>query len=233
MHTPVIKVDQSMASMSGHWQQSALPRSSLFIAVPPPLSFSSAYSPRWSARWGVDGFRSRGTVRRGRKSGRRRAWRCRPPAKTARTLICNAYSSSPPPASSPGWPGRGPGGPGDPSPTPSAAQGVEIPDFATRAWIVVDGSSGDVLAGQNIDEQRPMASTIKTLTALTLLPRLQYDSTYEALPAETLTEGLTSEFSQVAVTPSRNCSTACSCAAETMRRSHWPMRTGTSARWRR
>lgn len=79
--------------------------------------------------------------------------------------------------------------PATPSPTPSAAQGVEIPDFATRAWIVVDGNSGDVLAGQNIDEQRPMASTIKTLTALTLLPRLQYDSTYEALPAETLTEG--------------------------------------------
>lgn len=79
--------------------------------------------------------------------------------------------------------------PAIPSPTPSAAQGVEIPDFATQAWIVVDGNSGDVLAGQNIDEQRPMASTIKTLTALTLLPRLQYDSTYEARPAETLTEG--------------------------------------------
>ncbi len=79
--------------------------------------------------------------------------------------------------------------PATPSPTPSAAQGVEIPDFATQAWIVVDGNSGDVLAGQNIDEQRPMASTIKTLTALTLLPRLQYDSTYEARPTETLTEG--------------------------------------------
>jgi serine-type D-Ala-D-Ala carboxypeptidase (penicillin-binding protein 5/6) len=77
-----------------------------------------------------------------------------------------------------------------PSPTPSAAQGVEIPDFATRAWIVVDADSGDVLAGQNIDEQRPMASTLKTLTALTLLPRLQYDSTYEGNARETLTEGM-------------------------------------------
>jgi D-alanyl-D-alanine carboxypeptidase (penicillin-binding protein 5/6) len=34
-----------------------------------------------------------------------------------------------------------------------------------------------------------MASTIKTLTSLTLLPRLQYDSVYEAKPQETLTEG--------------------------------------------
>lgn len=76
-----------------------------------------------------------------------------------------------------------------PSPTASAAQGVEIPDFATKSWIVVDASSGDVLAGENINEQLPMASTIKTLTSLTLLPRLQYDSVYEASPRETLTEG--------------------------------------------
>jgi D-alanyl-D-alanine carboxypeptidase len=77
-----------------------------------------------------------------------------------------------------------------PSPTPSAAQGVEIPDFATASWIVADANSGDVLAGQNIDEQRPMASTIKTLTALTLLPRLDHDSTYEGSARETLTEGM-------------------------------------------
>ena len=79
--------------------------------------------------------------------------------------------------------------PASPSPTPSAAQGVEIPDFATKSWIVADAESGDVLAGQNPDEQLPMASTLKTLTALTLLPRLQYDSTYEARATETLTEG--------------------------------------------
>ena len=76
-----------------------------------------------------------------------------------------------------------------PSPTPTAAQGVQVPDFATKAWILIDANSGDILAGQNFDEQRPMASTIKTLTSLTLLPRLQYDSVYEAKPQETLTEG--------------------------------------------
>ncbi len=76
-----------------------------------------------------------------------------------------------------------------PSPTPTAAQGVQVPDFATKSWILIDAESGDILAGQNFDEQRPMASTIKTLTALTLLPRLQYDSVYEAKPQETLTEG--------------------------------------------
>lgn len=77
-----------------------------------------------------------------------------------------------------------------PSPTPSAAPGVEIPDFATKAWIVVDAGSGDILAGQNIDEQLPMASTLKTLTALTLLPRLQNDSVHEGTARETLTEGM-------------------------------------------
>ncbi len=77
-----------------------------------------------------------------------------------------------------------------PSPTPSAAPGVEIPDFATKAWIVVDAGSGAILAGQNIDEQRPMASTLKTLTALTLLPRLQNDSVHEGTARETLTEGM-------------------------------------------
>ena len=76
-----------------------------------------------------------------------------------------------------------------PVPVPTAAQGVTVPDFKTKAWIVIDANSGDILAGQNMDEQRPMASTIKMLTALTLLPRLQYDSSYEAKPQETLTEG--------------------------------------------
>lgn len=79
--------------------------------------------------------------------------------------------------------------PATPSATPTAGADVEIPDFATHSWIVADADTGDVLAGQNPDEQRPMASTIKTLTALTLLPRLAYDSIYEARPPETLTEG--------------------------------------------
>lgn len=75
------------------------------------------------------------------------------------------------------------------SPTPTAAAGITVPDFTTKSWILIDAKSGDILAGQNYDEQRPMASTIKTLTSLALLPRLQYDSVYEAKPQETLTEG--------------------------------------------
>lgn len=66
---------------------------------------------------------------------------------------------------------------------------VATPDFRTQAWIVADADSGDILAGQAYDVQRAPASTLKTLTALTLLPRLQYDSTYQATAAETLTEG--------------------------------------------
>ncbi len=76
------------------------------------------------------------------------------------------------------------------SPTPTAAAGIEIPNFATKAWIVADAESGDILAGQDYTVARPMASTLKTLTALTLLPRLQMDSTYVAEARETLTEGM-------------------------------------------
>ena len=76
-----------------------------------------------------------------------------------------------------------------PSPAATAAEGVQVPDFKTQSWVVVDATNGDILAGQNYREQRPMASTLKTLTSLTLLPRLQYNSAYEAQPNETLTEG--------------------------------------------
>lgn len=76
-----------------------------------------------------------------------------------------------------------------PSSAPVAAADVKVPDFRTQAWLVADADSGDILAGQSYDVQRPPASTLKTLTALTLLPRLQYDSTYEAIPNEALTEG--------------------------------------------
>lgn len=76
-----------------------------------------------------------------------------------------------------------------PSATPSAAAGVAIPDFATRAWIVADADSGDILAGQSIDQQLPMASTLKALTALTLLPRLQLQSVYQPSAVAATTEG--------------------------------------------
>ena len=111
---------------------------------------------------GVDGFRSRGTVRRGEIWPQTRAWRCRPPAKTARTLILQCVLFSSPPPASYSWLARSrPEAPATPPADPISSTGVEIPDFATRAWIVVDGNSGDVLARQNIDEQRPMASTIR------------------------------------------------------------------------
>lgn len=79
--------------------------------------------------------------------------------------------------------------PAEPAPSPTAVDGVKVPDFKTKSWVVADMGSGEVLAGQGIDTQRPMASTIKTLTALTLLPRLDYGSSYEAIARETLTEG--------------------------------------------
>jgi D-alanyl-D-alanine carboxypeptidase (penicillin-binding protein 5/6) len=40
------------------------------------------------------------------------------------------------------------------------------PELGAEAWIVVDAASGDVLAAHNADQERPMASVTKLMTAL-------------------------------------------------------------------
>lgn len=42
---------------------------------------------------------------------------------------------------------------------------------AAEAWAVIDADTGQVLAGEQVDTRRPVASTIKVLTALTVLER--------------------------------------------------------------
>lgn len=46
-----------------------------------------------------------------------------------------------------------------------------MPDPQVAAWIVVDLTTGQVLSGAAIDERRPVASTIKVLTALSVVTR--------------------------------------------------------------
>jgi D-alanyl-D-alanine carboxypeptidase (penicillin-binding protein 5/6) len=66
---------------------------------------------------------------------------------------------------------------------PLDARGVVVdgrmpPKILARSWIVVDADSGDVLAAKNAHERLRPASTLKTLTAITLLPKLDLDDTY-------------------------------------------------------
>ena len=56
--------------------------------------------------------------------------------------------------------------------------GRSPPAVKAESWIVVDADTGDVLAAKNAHEQLRPASTLKTLTAITLLPQLALDDEY-------------------------------------------------------
>jgi D-alanyl-D-alanine carboxypeptidase (penicillin-binding protein 5/6) len=56
--------------------------------------------------------------------------------------------------------------------------GPAPPKVWAQSWIVADAETGDVLAARNAHERLRPASTLKTLTAVTLLPKLNLDDTY-------------------------------------------------------
>ncbi len=61
---------------------------------------------------------------------------------------------------------------------------VSVPDGPAPAWIVADMDTGQVLAGREMYDPHPPASTIKTLLALTVLDELSLDTTVVAAPAD-------------------------------------------------
>lgn len=56
----------------------------------------------------------------------------------------------------------------------------QLPDVWAETWIIADARTGEVLAQKGSHVQRPPASTLKMLTALTVLPRTSPDETYVA-----------------------------------------------------
>ena len=60
---------------------------------------------------------------------------------------------------------------------------VEIPEGPSPSWIVADLDTGTVLAGRNLYEAHPPASTIKVLLALTVLDEVDLNATVVATPA--------------------------------------------------
>ena len=64
-----------------------------------------------------------------------------------------------------------------------------LPEIWAETWILVDATNGTVLAAKNSHDQRPPASTLKTLTALTVLGELTLDQTYVAKRKDTLITG--------------------------------------------
>ncbi|KGA10562.1 MAG: hypothetical protein GM44_3280 [actinobacterium acAMD-2] len=64
-----------------------------------------------------------------------------------------------------------------------------FPKVTMESFVVADANSGAILAARNAHKKRPPASTLKTLTALTILPRVRVDEKYQVIPADTFVEG--------------------------------------------
>jgi D-alanyl-D-alanine carboxypeptidase (penicillin-binding protein 5/6) len=57
-----------------------------------------------------------------------------------------------------------------------------LPDVWAESWLLADATTGEVLAQKGSHVRRPPASTLKTLTALTVLPQTTLDQQYIATP---------------------------------------------------
>ncbi|CAB5062175.1 unannotated protein [freshwater metagenome] len=72
----------------------------------------------------------------------------------------------------------------------TAGDGVSAPpDTTALSYVIADLDTGEILAAKNPHKRLPPASTLKTLTALTLLPRLDMNRTYVGTKKEPATIG--------------------------------------------
>jgi len=55
-----------------------------------------------------------------------------------------------------------------------------LPRIPASSWVLADADTGEILAAKEPHHQYPPASTIKVLTAVTLMPHLDLNSTYSA-----------------------------------------------------
>jgi serine-type D-Ala-D-Ala carboxypeptidase (penicillin-binding protein 5/6) len=70
------------------------------------------------------------------------------------------------------------------APAASAAPAASPPRVEAKAWIVVDGRSGDVLASHAAERHLPIASTTKMMTAFVAMHELPLDKIVRAAPYE-------------------------------------------------
>jgi len=69
------------------------------------------------------------------------------------------------------------------------ADGATPPKVYAKSWVIADAETGEVLASRNAHKQLKPASTLKTLTAVTLLPRLDKDDTYKVAWEDAAVQG--------------------------------------------
>lgn len=83
-----------------------------------------------------------------------------------------------------------PGAEATSKPVVNAADGASnLPNVATKGWVLADLDSGEILAMQDPDRSLRPASTLKLLTALTVIPRLAPEQPYRAVKADEEAEG--------------------------------------------
>ena len=64
-----------------------------------------------------------------------------------------------------------------------------LPDIRATSWVLADANTGEILAAKSAHLQRAPASTLKTLTALTVLPQVSLDQLYVATTGDANTYG--------------------------------------------
>ena len=64
-----------------------------------------------------------------------------------------------------------------------------LPDIWADSWVLADANTGEILAAKKAHLQRAPASTLKTLTALTVMPQLSMDQAYLATDGDANTYG--------------------------------------------
>ena len=64
-----------------------------------------------------------------------------------------------------------------------------LPDIWADSWVLADAQTGEILAAKQAHLQRAPASTLKTLTALTVMPQLSMDQPYVATDGDANTYG--------------------------------------------
>ena len=86
--------------------------------------------------------------------------------------------------------------PGPPVEFSPLAGATPPPELDAYAWIIADAQSGEILAAKGSRHRLPQASTTKALTALTVIPHLDPNSTYVGRKQDAKADG-----SQVGIQP--------------------------------
>src|SRR4051794_35383062 len=69
------------------------------------------------------------------------------------------------------------------------ADAAPLPPIAARSWVLADLTTGQILAAKAPHLKHPPASTLKTLTALTLIPQLDPKKVYRSTLSDVTVEG--------------------------------------------